>query len=147
MVLTAIVIFFDFFENVLANEVSCQIVKNHFWNYVGNELTCYMERTFVIDKDNFTVATHNESISGYSLSLNQNVTFLPIEVSQAFPNLIVYAADRCSIKNLTKSNFKCLRKLTSLSLTFNQIEKINSVTFQDLTSLRYLVLSKKDELY
>jgi Leucine-rich repeat (LRR) protein len=64
-------------------------------------------------------------------------------MAKAFPNLVAYSADRCSIKSFTKKNFARLTKLKELDLDRNQIETVNCKAFEDLVSLEHLFLSKK----
>lgn len=84
---------------------------------------------------------YDGSIEAFTFESNKNVFYLPIMVGEKFPKLLSYYA-RCSIKELFRENFMGLNQLQGLRLDYNQIEKISSDTFVDLTSLRMIRLSK-----
>jgi Leucine rich repeat len=132
-------------KNVKAKEVSCETVgiSNRYQSVVGTVKVCQMWKTTVIDQENVTIAINDESFSGVLFWRNKHIVFLPVEVSKAFPNLKSYEAGSCSIKTISKNNFEGLSKLKGLWLQDNQIKRISSETFEDLTSLVVLVLGKK----
>lgn len=103
-----------------------------------------MNGTTSIDEQNVTISTSDVSMGGLSFHNNKKIVFLPINVGEKFPNLINYNAAYCSVKEVLKLNFKNLNKLKTLALHYNQIEKIGTETFSDLTSLEELNLSKEN---
>lgn len=76
------------------------------------------------------------------LGNNKKIRFLPENPADKFPNLKLYRPYSCSIEEISKVNFKDLRKLRKLYLDNNAIRKVASDTFEDLTSLEYLSLGK-----
>lgn len=74
---------------------------------------------------------------------NKIIQFLPEHVAEEFPNLLSYDANNCLIKAVSKKISIARGKWFLLSLGSNQIEQIASNTFEDLTSLEFLSLSKK----
>lgn len=97
-----------------------------------------------IDSPDFTIsAEKDESVLGLNLGGNKNIFYLPNDVYKIFPSLIVYGAHLSSIQQISKRNFVNMSKLKGLFLQRNQIEIIENNTFDDLTSLEDLDLSKK----
>lgn len=119
----------------------------------GNEIACDNDECFVdpcclvtdtaINASDFTISgPEDENVRLFDSSRNRKMEFLPIFINKKFPNLITYLADRCIIKEITKNNFEHLFHLRVLNLIGNQIETIRSDTFQDLVSLKTLLLGK-----
>ena len=110
--------------------------------------TCLVENIFIryqntsITSVNGTHNDNNTNIDVLQLQINeQNITYLPKEISTFFPslkNLIVYVT---SLEFLEKSDFKSFLFLEILSLTENKIATIPENTFVDLYSLKELYLS------
>lgn len=127
-----------------AREISCESITNDGgWGWSVNWTkvkTCNMEKVTVINDQDVTISTRDESIGELNFSFNRNISFLPIGVAETFPNLLGYFAKSCAIKTVSKANFRGLRKLTILWLRANQIEKISSDTFADLNDLARLNL-------
>jgi Leucine-rich repeat (LRR) protein len=71
------------------------------------------------------------------LDLDENIQtyFLPVNISEAFPNLLEMTAKWCSIKSISRENFQGLVQLKKLSLYRNQLTLIHSDTFVGLRSL------------
>lgn len=139
----SIVIFLVSKEIDMAKEVSCESVSDGSWENVGNVKTCYMDKTSSIKEPDVTVFKHDELMSAMWLAYNKKIVYLPVGVGETFPNLLIYHARGCSIKEIMRKNFKSLSKLKILFLSNNQIENISSETFNDLASLQSLRLSKK----
>lgn len=107
-----------------------------------------MQDLTVIDAPDFTISTpRDEELEGFNVGQNYKILFLPIQTSEKFPNLIAYAASSCSIRTVRKENFQSLNKLKKISLDDNQIETIESNTFEDLTDLIYIGLSDNINLF
>lgn len=86
----------------------------------------------------------SECIKGLYFEPNTNIKFLPIKVNEIFPNLVVYAANNCSLSTLKYEHFESLNKLQALSLGTNQISSIESDTFKDLDYLKFLFLNHNE---
>lgn len=125
-------------------EVECEKVENlYFYNELSRSLkTCFMDITTSIYSIGFTISTNDETVLGLKFFDNDNIRYLPENTSQKLPNLVAYHADLCSIQKVFKVNFKGLGKLIYLHLEHNEIEKIDSDTFEGLVSLKWLFLSK-----
>ena len=115
------------------------------WTYItGGESkvlqTCNMHDQ-KIDDEGFSIAGDlNLSIQGFSIEDNKEVKFLPENIAESFPGLMVYQVFSCSIKTVNGDHFKGLNKLESLDLARNEIESIDGDSFKDLTKLVYLFL-------
>lgn len=105
--------------------------------------TCFMQHSTVVDAPDFIISTpRDETVEGLRFTHNKNIFFLPTETAKTFPNLIMYSAWNCSIKVVKKENFKNLNTIVAIYLSDNQIETVSSDTFEDLTSLEMISLSK-----
>ena len=107
-------------------------------------LTCDIDAT--INSTNVTISTRNIAVLGLQLS-GHTIFYLPVKVNESFQQLFAYSADECSVESISKDNFKGMRSLKVLHLSHNQIEEISNGVFEDLVSLEYLVLSKKNFLF
>lgn len=95
-----------------------------------------------INHNNFTInAVKNEEVEALYIKNNALIEFLPVKVTEIFPNLVVYDASVCRVQSISADNFLNLTKLEELILFGNKIEKIESKTFDDLISLKILSLS------
>lgn len=103
--------------------------------------TCIIDRPIDVDdmkiRNIYDTATH-----GLWFKKNDDVKYLPIELSKSFPKLKMLDANSCSIKKISKTNFKGLKELSGLFLDDNLIVAIHSDTFKDLTSLQWLSISE-----
>lgn len=134
---------FNLVEIVKAKEVLCEKVNDYAWEYnVGTVKTCLMNETTSIDEPSVIISSRDDSMFGFWLFNNKQIHNLPTGVSEKFPNLLGYNAGFCSIKEISRENFKGLTKLKLLFLHYTQIEKISSETFSDLKSLETLALRK-----
>lgn len=130
-------------ETEEVKKVSCEHIVSRKWGDVGTLRKCFMDKITVINEQNVTISTRDESIGELRLWGNKKIFFLPVGVAEIFPNLLYYNAHFCAIKKITKENFHGLIKLQALYLAGNQIEMIPSDTFSDLRGLAVLDLSKK----
>lgn len=126
-----------------ASEVQCERKENESFHLVGSVKTCFMQTVTAITSPGFSITPKDDTIEGLRIDGNKKIHFLPEKVAEKFPKLLAYFANRCSVTEISKSNFEVLVKLRILLLSFNQIEKIYSNTFEDLKSLEYIQLSKK----
>lgn len=107
-------------------------------------MTCQMRISTVINSSQFTIAIENDtSILGLAFQYNLFIQFLPTNISNAFPELEIFGAGYCNLSSVSRVNFAGLIKLKALGLHNNYIERIESYTFEDLTSLEYLYLRIK----
>lgn len=129
------------------DEVVCERIANY-QNLdfpAGWARTCFMKNETTINSNETTLGMKiDDSISGLKLNNNKNITWLPNEVAEVFPNLLIYNARNCLIGNISRKNFEKLNKLKNLNLGYNKIQKIAKDTFKELTELKVLYLCKKN---
>lgn len=82
----------------------------------------------------------NSDVTSLTIS-NQNVKFLPNEISKILPNLRSLKIDNSKLSKLTNSPFQH-PQLTSLIINNNHIRHIDPTTFKNLPQLTELDLSK-----
>lgn len=101
-----------------------------------------MRGSTTINSTGFTISNYDETVGYLHFFNNKKIQFLPEYPAKNFPNLIVYRAWACAIEKVFKVNFENLNKLRLLDLKTNQLERIESDTFEDLISLDFLDLRK-----
>jgi Leucine-rich repeat (LRR) protein len=125
-------------------KLSCDSIKTHtYWSYVEFKNICSLGTKIAI-KDAGAVFEDgkDETIEGLYFDENKKIVVLPEKVSEKFPNLIAYEANKCSVKNIAKIHFVNLPKLRRLNLDGNNIAIIASDTFDDLVAMEFLGLGE-----
>jgi Leucine-rich repeat (LRR) protein len=121
-------------------------LRRELWRYLNRTLvTCgqrYREPTE--DKRFLINSTSDTEIQGFDIYNKIDVEFIPENLSEKFPNLIGINVFNCSIKTVTKTNFKGLNKLVIIGLSNNKIETIESGTFKDTTKVEKLALANNN---
>lgn len=84
----------------------------------------------------------DESMLGFKVSDNKEISFLPVKVAEKFPNLEIYSASRAVVKEVWKKNFESLKYLKVLYLNNNQLKRLPNDVFADLKELRVIDLGK-----
>lgn len=126
--------------------ITCESVENRALS--GIRKTCSIGETTAIDSTGYTFSSTSKStVEALTFNYNKKVEFLPENVAATFPNLLAFNAEICSIKSISKNNFKDLNKLKSLNLASNQISAIFRGTFDDLASLTRLDLGELISIY
>lgn len=128
-------------------EIPCEEIENNYWDNGGYLRTCFMDKNLAIESRGFTMLKRDTSIGALEFTRNRKISFLPTSVNKKFPNLLAYAASACGISEIWKENFKDMSRLKTLWLSYNNIERIYSDTFEDLQSLEKLFLRKIYKLY
>lgn len=131
-------------DDKVVNEITCESIAGGSWNDgLVNLKTCRMRSSTSINSFGIIIeSSKDESVKGLSFYTNKNISFLPVNVAEVFPDLEGYSADDCSIKIVSKIYFQNLSKLTTLGLSNNLIERIPTNTFEDLTSVEIITLRK-----
>lgn len=131
------------FLSLFKSEVPCERVGNYrfHWTQLAardrNAKTCFMNNSTIIDSVGFAA-----DVTGFHMYENKKIQYLPDNVAGKFPSLKVWVEADCSIKSISKANFKNLSQLRLLALHSNEIETISSATFEDLVALETLWLGK-----
>lgn len=126
------------FDELNSTEILCEKYLD-FENYE----TCFMTYKTVINDTNFVFADlRDEEIEGVTFEGNKKIEYLPNKMYLQFPNVLIYKASRCSIKQISRENFENLNRLKYIELAFNEIQKISATTFEALASLVRVDLSE-----
>jgi len=123
-------------------QVECEQFENFdYGRYGGVQKTCHLNTRTSIDSPDTTISSTNDTtVEGIDMDNNYQIQFLPFEIYKSFPNLVALSAHHCSIKAITKDNFKNLNKLRIISMGTNPISKIPDDAFERLESLEHLDL-------
>lgn len=116
-----------------AIEIECDKKVNF-----DSEKHCFLDRQASISSQGTRISPRDTSITALRLKFNKNI--LPERVGDQFPNLKKYIAHDCSVREVSKTNFEYLDKVYKLAISNNQIERIPSSTFVDMTALQQLNL-------
>jgi Leucine-rich repeat (LRR) protein len=126
-----------------SKSLTCESIEDKTATCVKLRKSCLMKKTTEIDEHGFSMASpQDESIERITFSYNKKVQFLPENIDKVFPNLAVYDASSCAIKEISTPNFINLSKLSIISLDGNLIERIERGTFEGLIGLTEIYLSK-----
>lgn len=107
------------------------------------DIKCNMLRFTRIDSMSYEISPPtNKRVDSLDFSFNENISYLPTGLRRVFPELKSIDADFCSIRVILRDNFAGLKNLKYLDLDGNKIEKIDLNTFDDLVTLKKLMLSK-----
>lgn len=117
-------------------QIACEEISSQ-------EKFCKMRNYTIIRDITYTISDpFNEKVETMSFSNNRNIEFLPILLHQTFPNIYIFSASRCAIKEISKGNFENLVQLDSIYLEENEIYAVLKDTFEGLQNLQTLYLSK-----
>lgn len=130
---------------VLSAEGPCERIGDYLFGWTGTHTytakTCFMHESSTISALVFQLSSdYDRTVDALYYAYNMKIEYLPENVNEKFPGLKVLVANSCSIKAVTKKNFRNLSKLQLLDLSRNKIEEIYSNTFEDLRSLEDLRL-------
>lgn len=135
-------------DNAKSSTISCEKVES-FWddksNYSGFQRGCLMNDTTAIlindTRVTFEKPTIDTMVTKIFFRNNKKIELLPEGGwIKSLPNVRIFDARNCSIKIISRKNFKELPKLYWLQLERNNIEIVNSDTFHDLVILEYIDL-------
>jgi Leucine-rich repeat (LRR) protein len=100
-----------------------------------------MDEQTKIDSVGFMISSpRNDTIKGLIFEHNTKINYLPENTGEKFPNLVGFSAYDAQLKAISKANFQNLIHLEELHLSNNQIQIINSDTFEGLISLEHIFL-------
>jgi hypothetical protein len=125
-------------------KISCGSIESYaYWSYVDRKRTCSVGTEIAIKEAGVVFEDgKDETIQGLYFDQNKKIVVLPEKVSQKFPNLIGYGANKCSVKSIAKIHFENLPKLRRVNLDGNNIAIIASDTFDDLIAMEFLGLGE-----
>lgn len=132
--------FVCFFGRKLAAElISCDVIVT----CLDFENCCFGNVTASINsKTSKFDGTEEETVHAIWFANNTNIKYLPIQVFLHFPKLALYNAENCAISEISKENFENLSELEAVNLAGNQIEVVQSDTFDSIIGLERIDLGK-----
>lgn len=128
-----------------ATEAPC-IYKSLKWSWLDRKQglllqTCEPDIEVVSDEKFVISSLRNDSNSAFKIDSKRGVQFLPTNLFDVLPNLVLIKIRQCSVKSINGNHFKNLPKLKFLELSDNKIGSVDSKAFADLVSLEVLDLS------
>lgn len=124
----------------------CESMGAENWTHAGRQKTCYIKFTTWINSTGCSISSTRESTTGLSFWGSKKIYFLPVKVAESFPNLLVYGANACSVRTISKENFKNLNKMIRLDIGHNFIETVPTDTFEDCIALEWLQMGNVNKL-
>lgn len=105
---------------------------------------CFVYHATLIDltDDSFVMDETYKNLDILVMHRLKHVELLPVLVHETFPHLIGYSVKDAPIRSMSKKNFEKLYKLEVLWLEQSHLETIKSSTFENLTSLKQLMIHK-----
>lgn len=126
----------------LKKQISCQSEDFVAWPRFGTQKTCFVKNSTSITEPDFEMSgVFDLTITGVAFMDNNKILYLPVLISEIYPNLVTFSAVGSSFTSVSKENFKNLRKVKHLRLSRNMIENLNINSFEDLAQLQEIYLS------
>lgn len=120
----------------------CKSIATNYWPDLGFLKTCYMVSTAINSTGFLITSPRDEAVEGFSVWKNEMLEFLPSNLGEKFPNLIVVNVFGCFIEEIRKEDFKGLGKLRVLNVAGNQLEKIADDTFDGIPAVEEIWLGE-----
>lgn len=126
-----------FIESTMTG-ISCESISPRRYNKC-----CFLDNSTSIENANTSFSgVRDDSVREINFAHNKKIYFLPIRVNDKYPELRSYDATNCSLKTISKQNFERMVNLKYLKLFLNEIEKLDSNTFEDLVNINKLNIGK-----
>lgn len=113
-----------------------------------NDTCCFVKTETIIETssnsfaDYLLVKKFYAKLTVLLIHNQRRIEFLPVLVHETFPHLIAYSVDNTPIRSISKKHFEKLHELEILRLEGGLIEAVRSNTFEDLTKLKKISISK-----
>lgn len=120
----------------------CDKIESESWGHLESIKICYLSPTFINSTDYLNASYRDETVEAIDALRNRKIDYLPRNIGEFFPNIVALDAAHCSIKEITKENFKGLSKLRLLRLASNKIEKIDDDAFEYIPAVEQIWLSE-----
>lgn len=105
------------------------------WTFYVNKFVEISTRGYKLD------IFRNQSVHAFSLNLNRKVKFIPVNVGVIFPWIITFDGGFCSLHEISKADFKGLRRLQALYLHYNEIDGLGMDVFEEIPEVAYIDLT------
>lgn len=126
--------------------VDCEQIKvmNEFSERHLQVEICLMTEKTAINRTGVEIFSKNLSVRNLTLNWNNKVRFLPENVHESFPNLVVFEAENCRVKQISRNNFRGLYRLKVVNLAGNLISNIDAGVFSENVELQIIDLSESE---
>lgn len=142
--LVLIVILYVGTSQAQTKQVRCEDVSDLSLAFIGVHRSCIMTDTTVIDARDYNIlSSKDDDMGALNFWSNKKISYLPIDAYKSFPNLVMMDVGHCTLKEISKPNFRNLGKLRELLMCCNQIERVDGDTFEDSPLLEYIGLGKR----
>lgn len=102
--------------------------------------TCLLNET--VDIEVYELASElDATVTGFIITKNKEMKFLPKRIGENFPNLIEFRTDNCGLTVARNYFFENMQNLEFLNLNSNKIATVESDAFKDLIKVQYLNLN------
>lgn len=131
-------------SNDKTQEVTCDL-GDSFWKFSAADFyTCTIGNQ-VIDFPGYKIKISSEEgakVKALSFNDNKGIKFLPINLSEVFPNLVEISAKNTFLESLSGKVFEGLGKLKRITLANHDLKVIENENFAGLDELEELDLSE-----
>lgn len=124
-----------------AKEIICsRFIDVTWWHFERRLHTCRVYGQEINAPGIAFAPPRNLSVEAFDVKSSQKVQFIPENLSNRFPNLVLIRISGCAMKSVEKKHFQGLQQLIVLYLSSNVIEIIDSGAFEDNPKLEVLDL-------
>lgn len=127
-----------------SNEVTCRFYVSEWLLFKRNLNTCRIEKQKIDDAFATVSSTSNSTVEAFDIRHEKEVSFIPMQIANKFPGLVVFHINNCSIKSIGAKDLKGLKRLRILHMPRNEIGTIDKDAFKDLFKLEWLCLNSND---
>lgn len=139
--IAVIVTFFTRNSFCVGEQLSCNIF-NSTWKYLDASFEgCNIENQTIKKEESRIISPFNVTLKAFSIKNNYDVKFIPVNIGEKFPNILVFQIFNCSVKKIGKTHFNNLFQLRQIVLTNNVIAEVDDQPFQNQRQLEWLSLS------
>lgn len=102
---------------------------------------CTIENQPITDPWYNILDTSDSFIESFYIDNDKNVKFIPENVGEKFPNVIVFHVVKTGLTSIAAKDFRNLPNLKEIELNDNEIERVNRNTFKYLLQLEHINLA------
>lgn len=109
--------------------------------HLGNISTCVISNQTVESEGTVLNGTSSSKVKGFQMTSSNDVKFLPENLVEKLPRLLVYDVRSTAVTTVEKKHFRDQLDLEYIDLSENKIEKVSNEAFSDCENLVYLYLN------
>lgn len=132
-------LFFGVFPGCFA-AITCNPQTVSFY-HLGNISTCVISNQTVDSEGTVLNGTSSSKVKGFQMTFSDDVKFLPENLVEKLPRLIVYDVRSTAVTSVEKKHFRDQLDLKYIDLSENRIKSVSSEAFSDCENLVYLYLN------